>query len=237
MAIYTARIPSAYIATVSIAPNDFDDVLREFSKHYQIKSGFGKAGRPPKLPFKHQALALVLHFYTATCEPKTLCEVFGIPPSTLSATLAMAKLAIAKALRSLRDAQVRYPSKQLQREWAIKVRARESLVRGMCVFLDGKNYKVRKPSSADLQNAMYIGWLHCTFVTGTLFFGVDGTIVWCHHNFVGSWNDGDTSLRLQLKLRYPRFTQDGHGVVADLAFPVSDGLISKIRTPLKDGDL
>ncbi|RHY93867.1 hypothetical protein DYB35_010630 [Aphanomyces astaci] len=86
MAIYTARIPSAYIATVSIAPNDFDDVLREFSKHYQIKSGFGKAGRPPKLPFKHQALALVLHFYTAACEPKTLCEVFGIPPSTLSAT-------------------------------------------------------------------------------------------------------------------------------------------------------
>ncbi|ETV75242.1 hypothetical protein H257_10434 [Aphanomyces astaci] len=42
--------------------NDFDDVLREFSKHYQIKSGFGKAGRPPKLPFQHQALALV-HFY------------------------------------------------------------------------------------------------------------------------------------------------------------------------------
>ncbi|RHZ03444.1 hypothetical protein DYB26_006596 [Aphanomyces astaci] len=134
MAIYTARIPSAYIATVSIAPNDFDDVLREFSKHYQIKSGFGKAGRPPKLPFKHQALALVLHFYTAACEPKTLCEVFGIPPSTLSATLAKAESALAKALRFHRDAQVRHPSKQLQREWAIKVRARESLVRGVWGF-------------------------------------------------------------------------------------------------------
>ncbi|ETV83051.1 hypothetical protein H257_04794 [Aphanomyces astaci] len=37
--------------------------------------------------------------------------------------------------------------------------------------------------------------------------------------------------------RTTKFTEDGHGVVADSAFPVSGGLIGKIRTPLKDGDL
>ena len=42
--------------------------------------------------------------------------------------------------------------------------------------LDGKNYNVKAPTAIDMQNAYYNGWLHCTFVTGTLLFGVDGTI-------------------------------------------------------------
>ena len=66
--------------------------------------------------------------------------------------------------------------------------------------MDGKNYRVQEPSNVDLQNAMYNGWLHTVFLTGVLCFGVDGTIIWGKHNCVGSWNDGDTSSELQLKL-------------------------------------
>jgi len=79
--------------------------------------------------------------------------------------------------------------------------------------------------------------LHNTFVTGTICFGVDGTIVWCKHNFVGSWNDGDTSAALHNKLLDPSLTLPDHGVVADSAFPVRNELMGKIRTPLKDGDM
>ncbi|KAF0768492.1 hypothetical protein AaE_002778 [Aphanomyces astaci] len=237
MIIYASMKPSSFIATVSIPPDAFHILLQEFSKHYQWKSGFGKPGRPPKLSCKHQALALVLHFYTAATEQKTLCEIFGIPPSTFSSTLAKAEEALFHALQHVADAEVRYPSKSEQRRWALQVAAREPLVHGVWGFLDGKNYSVKSPSCSDLQNAMYNGWLHSTFVTGTLLFGVDGTIVWGRHNFAGSWNDGDTSLKLQVKLLDERRTAVGTGVVADSAFPVRDGLRGKIRTPLKCGDL
>lgn len=74
-------------------------------------------------------------------------------------------------------------------------------------------------------------------MTGTLLFGVDGTVVWGRHNFVGSWNDGDTSFRLQMKLIDSNKTAQGTAIVSDSAFPVSQELHGKILTPLKDGDL
>ncbi|RHY77236.1 hypothetical protein DYB34_011527 [Aphanomyces astaci] len=213
------------------------DLLRVFTKHYTWKSGKGKSGRPAKLTYKHQALALVFHFYTAACESNTLCEMFGIPPSTFSSTLAKAEAALECTLKEIPDARVRYPTKPVQRQWASQIMAREPLVHGVWGFLDGKNYHVKSPSCADLQNAMYNGWLHSTYVTGTLLFGADGTIVWCRHNYAGSWNDGDTSYSLQMKLLDGKRTAAGHGVVADSAFPVRDDLRGKIRTLLKDGDL
>ncbi|KAG2841871.1 hypothetical protein PC113_g18934 [Phytophthora cactorum] len=43
-----------------------------------------KRGRPPKFIFKHAVLACLLHFCMAAVESKTLCELFGVPPATLS---------------------------------------------------------------------------------------------------------------------------------------------------------
>ncbi|KAF0715957.1 hypothetical protein As57867_003085, partial [Aphanomyces stellatus] len=161
--------------------------------------------------------------------------MFGVPPATFSRTLAKAEAALRLALDDIKDAHVLFPSKRLQRQWACMANAREPVIHGVWGFLDGKNYRVRAPTPSDLQNAYYNGWLHCTFVTGTLLFGIDGTIVWARHNFVGSWNDGDTSLHLQEALMDPRRVAPGHGVVSDSAFPVKNGLAGKIRTPLKEG--
>ena len=72
------------------------------------------------------------------------------------------------------------------------------LVEGRFGFIDGKNYSVETPSNADLQNAMYNGWLHATLITGVLCFGVDGTIIWAKHNCPGSWNDSENSRELRL---------------------------------------
>ncbi|EGZ24545.1 hypothetical protein PHYSODRAFT_479272, partial [Phytophthora sojae] len=115
--------------------------------------------------------------------------------------------------------------------------AREPLVEGIWGFVDGKNYRVQEPTRADLQNANYNGWLHSTLVTGTLCYGVDGTLVWGRHNCPSSWNDGETSRQLQEKLTNPDFTVPGTGVAADSAFPVAREAIGKIVTPLKDGDV
>ncbi|KAG6942492.1 hypothetical protein JG688_00018092 [Phytophthora aleatoria] len=112
---------------------------------------------PPKLRFLHAVLGCVLHFYTAAVELKTLCEIFGVPPSTMSTILARVEVALEAALNGLPDAAIRYPTKEIQLEWVATVRARELLVEGVCGFVDGKNYRVQEPSDIDLQNAHYNG--------------------------------------------------------------------------------
>ena len=87
-----------------------------------------------------------------------------------------------------------YGLQDLQRRWGDLVTRKEPLLTKKWGFIDGKKYRVQKPSDSELQNSMYNGWLHQTFVTGVMCFGADGTIVWGRHNFSGSWNDGDMSL-------------------------------------------
>ncbi|KAG6948915.1 hypothetical protein JG688_00014871 [Phytophthora aleatoria] len=82
--MYASRDRGSFIAVVSIDPDSFDYLREAFSRCYTVKSGMGKRGRPPKFIFKHAVLACLLHFCMAAVESKTLCELFGVPPATLS---------------------------------------------------------------------------------------------------------------------------------------------------------
>ena len=55
-------------------------------------------------------------------------------------------------------------------------------------------------------------------------------------NYVGSWNDAEMSRGLQDILR-GETVLEGHGLVADTAFPVGHGLEGKIISPLKEDEL
>ncbi|KAH9105406.1 hypothetical protein AeMF1_018757 [Aphanomyces euteiches] len=143
---------------------------------------------------------MVLHFYTAAVEPKTLQELFAVAPSTFSRVLAKAEEALDLSLSRMHDAQVRWPNKRVQQRWSRLTNAKEPLVEGVFAFVDGKNYRVQSPSNKDLRNAQYNGWLHSVFVTGCLCFGIDGTIIWLRHNCPGSWNDGEVSRELQMRV-------------------------------------
>ena len=90
-------------------------------------------------------------------EAKTLCELFGVPPSTLTRILQNAKIALEKCLRDIPEARITWPSFTDQQEWARQVEMKEPLLKGRWGFVDGKTYKVQKPSNSDLQNAMYNG--------------------------------------------------------------------------------
>ncbi|ETN03941.1 hypothetical protein PPTG_15256 [Phytophthora nicotianae INRA-310] len=229
--------PGSFVAAVSLPPASFKVLLAEFSKLYKLKWRPGRLGRPPKLRFLHAVLDCVLHFYTSAVEMKTLCEIFGVPPATLSNILATAEMALELALNALPDAAICYPTKNTQLEWSKAVQAHEPLVSGVWGFVDGKNYRVQEPSDVDLQNAHYNGWLHSVLITGTLCYGCDGTLIWAKLNCPGSWNDGEMSFALQEKLADVRITVPGTGVAADTAFPASKGTRGRIVTPLKDGDL
>ncbi|KAF0712305.1 hypothetical protein AaE_012062 [Aphanomyces astaci] len=220
--MYESRSIPSFIATVSIPPDDFDDLLRVFSVHYTVCSGPGRRGRPPRVQQKHAVLAMLLHYYTAAVEHKTLQELFGVSPTTFSRVC---------------DAAVRWPSKALQRDWAVLTNAKEPLVEGVFAFVDGKNCRVQSPSNADLQNAHYNGWLHCVYVTGCLCFGVDGTLIWARHNCPGSWIDGEVSRHIQAHVSDELFVAPGMKIASDSAFPVSGRCSGRIITPLKEDDL
>jgi hypothetical protein len=152
-------------------PAAFNNLVIKFSNFYQVKSGPGKIGRPRRLLHKSQALGCILVFYSDKMGYKTLCQMFGIPMASLSRVIKQAEDALLLALKSEPDAQIRWPSLDQQVSWAQRVQAKHPLVTGRWGFIDGKNLRVQKPSDAELQNAMYNGWLHSTLVTGTICFG------------------------------------------------------------------
>lgn len=166
-----------------------------------------------------------------------MCQIFGIPPATLSRYLYLAEMALLRALQSDPLAAIKWPTLEQQRLWAYKVAEKNNLVQGRWGFIDGKNYRVQSPGHLELQNALYNGWLHAVLITGTVCFGVDGTIVWYRHNCPGSWNDGETSRRFQQKIIREDINLPNHGVLSDSAFPVKDLMFGRIMTPLKDNDL
>ena len=218
-------------------PRDaFDDLAAEFEQHYIVLSGPGRSGRPTRLN-KRMVLSLLLHKYASRSDLKSLCELFGSPPATTSRTLRKAEEALEKTLANMPDAAIRWPTAAEQLEWASLIQAREPIISKKFGFIDGKNYKVQQPTDADLQNALYNGWLHTVLITGTLAFGADGCVFWMKHNCPGSWNDAETSKGFRNNLLDPYRTLQDHGVLADSAFPVSGNMSGRIVTPLKTGDL
>ncbi|ETP40707.1 hypothetical protein F442_12028 [Phytophthora nicotianae P10297] len=205
-------------------PAVFAQLLSRFSQFYTIPPASSR-GRPPKPQYLHQVLGLVLCYYTGSMENSTLSLLFGVPPSTLARTLKKAENALAAALKGYSPARIAWPSPARQVELAGLVESREPLLKHTFGFIDGKNLRVKEPSNADLQNAIYNGWLHAVFVTSTICFAADGCIIWSRHNCPGSWNDADTSLIFRKKLVDPNFCPDARmNVVSDSAFPCSTEL-------------
>lgn len=235
--LYKHGSDESLINAISLSRASFEHLLVAFSRYYITKSSVGKRGRLSKFMDKSTVLGLLLTFYTDCMGTKTLCRMFGAPPSTINRTLIKAEKALLRALKAEPLAAIKWPTLEQQREWALLVQRKNPLVRGRWGFIDGKNFHIQKPSSFDIQNACYNGWLHATLVTGCFCFGVDGCIVWGKHNIVGSWNDGDVSRDFQWKLCDPDLNLPQHGVLSDSAFPVSGDMFTRIYSPLKEGEL
>ena len=233
MKVYSDGTDENFVALTSLTRGSFENLLRHFKKHFYIHRSF-RGGRPSKFQHAHQGLGLILTFYCDTIGAKNLCQLFGLPPATLSRYLRSAERALRKSLREDPDAVVRWPNLAEQRDMAERVKAKNELVEGRWGFIDGKTFRVQSPSSTDLQNALYNGWLHTVFVTGTMCFAADGTIVWFRHNAPGSWNDGENSRGFQDKLAIDDINLPGHGVLSDSAFPVRGDMFNRIVTPLTD---
>ena len=187
---------SDYLSAMGVNRDTFNYLFHHFAHFYLVLTGPGQPGRPPKLSSKSTVLACLLHYYAGTMETKTLCELFGVPPTTLTRILQNAEGALEKTLRDIPEGKISWPDFREQQKWASWVEKKEPLLKGRWGFLDGKNFRVQKPTNTDLQNAMYngkqvmfdfsihlliflfiIGWLHNTLITGVFCYGADGTLV------------------------------------------------------------
>ena len=126
--MYAYANDPSLINVISLPRLAFEDLLKEFSKHYVVKSGTKKGGRPPRVKDKHAILSILLHYYTGTMEYKTLCEMFAATPSTMSRIINNAEIAVEKTLLNIPDAQVRWPALEEQELFARKVNELEPLI-------------------------------------------------------------------------------------------------------------
>jgi hypothetical protein len=236
--VYCEGNDQNFVNITSLDKKSFHQLLVLFAPIFEAEGRWkpGGPGRPRKLVESHAVLGMLLAFYTDSAGLKSICLQFGIPPSTGCRTLKTAEICLLTTLRRCHLSAIKWPTAAEQVEWALLVERKNTLIKGRWGFIDGKNYKVQKPSSAELQNAMYNGWLHATLITGVLCFGATGLLVWGKHNFVGSWNDGDMSRPFQEKICRDDINVDGHGVLSDSAFPVSGDCFTRIMTPLKEND-
>jgi len=237
--LYCHGDDGALVNTTSLTRTAFDQLLEEFSKDYLrgVKNQTRKGGRPSKMQSPSTILGFLLTWYCDQMGAKTVCRMFGIPPSTCGRYLRIAEVALLGTLRRLPEGKFLWPTKAQQVAWGALVELKHPYVTKRWGFIDGKNYRVAAPGAADLQNAMYNGWLHSVYITGCACFGVDGCVIWAKHNVVGSWNDGENSRPFQLKLQDEAINEVGHGVLSDSAFPVSGDMFTLIISPLKEGDI
>jgi hypothetical protein len=254
--IYRQRDAGVFLAMTSLDPDSFDLLLEEFAKHYVVKSSSHLCGRPLTLLDEHAALACLLYFYTNPKKaPKSTSELFCTSPSTMSATIAKAEVALAETLKNVQEARVVFPSKDTQREWSRLTKEKKPMIDGVFANMDRKCLRVKNPSERELFDAQRYGrsipirrfislmrcfppgWPNCDVVTGLVVIGVDGTLCWAQHNCPVWLVEDRIGSKFEDYLLKDSVLADGCCVAADSAYPLSIELEGRIKMPLRQVDL
>ena len=158
----------SFINVLGISRAPFELLVSWFTRFYAIPFTKGQGGRPQKLSTR-QSLALLLQFYAAPLELKSLAQLHGLRKNTASRILVKAEVALNEALTRMKLARIKWPSKTTQREWGEKVAAIYPEITGRFGFIDGKNYRVQTPTNVDRQN----GWMVA------FYFSDRYIVLWC----------------------------------------------------------
>jgi hypothetical protein len=104
------------LSVIRVTRATFHILLVAFEQHYPAAQ---ENGRPRKTSAS-ETLGMLLHWYGGTMARKTLMELFGVPPATLSRTLALGEACLLAALRGMPASRIQWPSLIEQRTWAAK---------------------------------------------------------------------------------------------------------------------
>jgi hypothetical protein len=121
-----------------------------FEVFYKADAGVWIPGGPGRPPAFHNdaayALGLVLSFYKKSLELDSLCQLFGLPPSTCCRVLERAEIALAKTLDVLPESQINWPSFEQQVQWANLVNRKNGYING------NRKNGVRKTGISEIRN-------------------------------------------------------------------------------------
>ena len=209
----------AFLNTLGVTHTIFQKLLNSMD----LKDGtkIDKAGK----------LGIALQWLNSTMRAKTLCQIFGCPPSTISNTLKATLIALETCLPNHPEAAIRFPSEEEAKEFAKQIKAREPLLSHVFGFVDGVSFPMQEPSDQIEQNRYYNSWKACVSVANVFGYTPDGCIFYSKINFPGSCADAKIARGLTGKIN--RRLTKGYAVLADSGFPETDRII----TPYKKGCL
>jgi hypothetical protein len=121
------------------------------------------------------ALGLVLHYLNGTMREVSLQQIFALIPTTVSCYIAFALAILRTTLRTMKGAQVQWPTGDEFQELNALVIARHPLLTGAFGSMDGLNLPVQESTDQETENSTYNGWLHKHFVSCVFAFSASGT--------------------------------------------------------------
>jgi len=240
MAIFNSRADHVYITTMGLDVATFDLLLdsgfrqnwmtRTVSRDDVNTAGFSRRRR--RLLEASGGLGLVLHYLNSAAEEVELQMIFALTPSSCSRYIRFGLNTLSLTLSKMPAAQIRWPTERQMQEYSDMIETRHgSILRGGFGFVDGLNLKVQTSSDPMVENMTYNGWLHGHFISSVIAFAPTGEIIYLVTNCPGSWHDAKIASSLYDKLQ--ERTNDPFFLLADTAFPRSDSLRSRIKSPLK----
>ena len=195
-------------------------------------------GRPTCLDLRGQ-LALTLQFLTSSMKQKTLCQLYGVVPSSVSKILSSVMPRLLLAVSRDPDARIRYPSPQEMAVFADWIHERHpDIPEGIFGFVDGVVMPCFNPPDPDIQNAYYNGYQGKTTITDVLIFQPDGCICYAAINYPGSYHDSRSAKAVYELVNDPVKTPDPFKLLGDSAFPSHTGKIVTVKksNQLRDND-
>ncbi|TFK50298.1 hypothetical protein OE88DRAFT_1808659, partial [Heliocybe sulcata] len=240
--LYASRDDRAFITTMGFNVETFHTLLVSgFEMEWEglpiDRTDVSRAGAP-RLHARSLdaagALGLVLHYLSSAMQEVGLQQIFALIPATVSRYLKFSMPILLNSLRTMPEAEIRWPTGDEFHEDNALIVARHPRLLGAFGSADGLGLAVQEADDAEAENATYNGWKSSHFINNILAFSPQGVIIHATLNAPGSWHDAHTARPLFEKLYTS--TPDNFYLVTDTAFPRSAvSIAGKIRAPLKTG--
>ena len=145
---------------------------------------------------------------------KTLCQIFGAPPTVIDRALYRTLTALRYRLKTIPCARIQWPNAEEMEVFAQQINNREPSLQHSFAFVDGVWFPIQEPPDPLPQNAFYNGWKACCNITNVIAFTPDGCICWVRYNVPGSWHDSTVAQPLYQQLIHN--TPVPYNILADI---------------------
>ena len=127
---------------------------------------------------------------------KHLCLIFGIIPTTANKIILWMLKEVCTKLKNNEFAKISFPDHAKMAEFAAMIQVREPMVDNVIGFVDGLSLPIQCSDDEYMQNAAYNGYSHDTCCNNVFAFLPAGKVIYCSHNYPGSWHDSTVATDL-----------------------------------------